>query len=176
MLREFPVEARVDPAFEQLDALGSEIERERFWEEWLTKLVAADADEPGVRQVAFAAAARRREAADVQELAAGQRGVFGERYDIDPLRTGGRARSRCACLGSTPRSDRLRGFCAAACSNPEDKGCTAAIDLVEACERLLAEPPGGPRPAGGGALRASRQDFKDGARRRQGQLGPEPRR
>ncbi len=36
LLREFPVEARVDPAFEQLDALGSDLERGRLWEEWLT--------------------------------------------------------------------------------------------------------------------------------------------
>ncbi|MBE0528963.1 MAG: UvrD-helicase domain-containing protein, partial [Thermoleophilia bacterium] len=35
LLREFPVEAEVDPAFEQLDALGSDLERARLWEEWL---------------------------------------------------------------------------------------------------------------------------------------------
>jgi len=32
LLREFPVEAGVDPAFEQLDGLGSDIERARLWE------------------------------------------------------------------------------------------------------------------------------------------------
>src|SRR5450756_2198349 len=40
LLREFPVEAGVDPAFEQLDGLGSDIERARLWEEWLTELAA----------------------------------------------------------------------------------------------------------------------------------------
>src|SRR5665648_105482 len=42
LLREYPVEAGVDPAFEQLDGLGSDIERARLWEEWLTELAAAD--------------------------------------------------------------------------------------------------------------------------------------
>src|SRR5450756_653711 len=42
LLREFPVEAGVDPAFEQLDGLGSDIERARLWEEWLTELAAGE--------------------------------------------------------------------------------------------------------------------------------------
>ena len=44
LLREFPVEAGVDPAFEQLDQLGAEIERTRLWEEWLTTLADAGVD------------------------------------------------------------------------------------------------------------------------------------
>src|SRR5450756_2570137 len=48
LLREFPVEAGVDPAFEQLDGLGSDIEHARHWEEWLTELAAGDpAEEAG---------------------------------------------------------------------------------------------------------------------------------
>ncbi len=121
LLREFPVEARVDPAFEQLDALGSEIERGRLWEEWLTELAAGDQDQAGVGQfVAAQAVAAQAVAAqvdadeadvgplgassadtrrwlsrllragvklgDVHDLAAGPRGVFGERYDVDPPR------------------------------------------------------------------------------------------
>jgi ATP-dependent helicase/nuclease subunit A len=43
LLREFPVEAGVDPAFEQLDGLGSDLERARLWEEWLTALAAEGA-------------------------------------------------------------------------------------------------------------------------------------
>ncbi len=50
LLREFPVEAGVDPAFEQLDALGSDIERGRLWEEWLTELAAADPSEEAVER------------------------------------------------------------------------------------------------------------------------------
>ncbi len=42
LLREFPVEAGVDPGFEQLDQLGSDLGRSVLWEEWLTEL-AADA-------------------------------------------------------------------------------------------------------------------------------------
>ena len=35
LLRERPVEAGIDPAFRQLDALGSELLRDRLWENWL---------------------------------------------------------------------------------------------------------------------------------------------
>ena len=39
LLRERPVEACVDPAFGQLDALGSELLRERLWDDWLASVV-----------------------------------------------------------------------------------------------------------------------------------------
>src|SRR5665811_745814 len=52
LLREFPVEAGVDPAFEQLDGLGSDIARARLWEEWLTELAAGDPSEEAVEGAA----------------------------------------------------------------------------------------------------------------------------
>ncbi len=154
LLREFPVEAGVDPAFEQLDALGSDIERGRLWEEWLTDLAAvdpsADAAEAGVgtgagRRVRDWLARLLRlgvKLDDVRELAVGPKGVFGERYDLEPA------------LEPPPEPDlaarldelagplaRLRAFCAAACSDQSDNGFTAAFGLVEAGESLLAAPP-----------------------------------
>jgi ATP-dependent helicase/nuclease subunit A len=45
LLREFPVEAGVDPAFEQLDGLGSDLERARLWQEWITQLASGEAPE-----------------------------------------------------------------------------------------------------------------------------------
>ena len=142
LLREFPVEARVDPAFEQLDALGSEIERGRLWEEWLTELAAADAQKAGARRWLSRLLRAGVKLPDVHELAAGQRGVFGERYDIDPpAEPMGEPDLAEGLPGLGGPLDRLRSFCTVACSNPDDKGCAAAIDLTEACERLLAEPP-----------------------------------
>src|SRR5665811_1626484 len=92
LLREFPVEAGVDPAFEQLDGLGSDIERARLWEEWLTELAAGDPSEEAVVEATgrrvrdwLARLLRVGVRLDaVRELAVGPKGVFGERYDLDP--------------------------------------------------------------------------------------------
>jgi superfamily I DNA/RNA helicase len=96
LLREFPVEAGVDPAFEQLDALGSDIERGRLWEEWLTDLAAGDPSADAAEAGAGTADGRRVrdwlarllrlgvKLDDVRELAVGPKGVFGERYDLEP--------------------------------------------------------------------------------------------
>ncbi|MGD0998685.1 MAG: UvrD-helicase domain-containing protein, partial [Thermoleophilia bacterium] len=165
LLREFPVEARVDPAFEQLDALGSEIERGRLWDEWLTGLAGGEADEAddGGADVREAGARRddssqsdvgqadaRRWLArllragvkldDVRGLAAGPRGVFGERYDIDPVGRPTNAPDLAADLPElTEPLRRLRDFCVKACLNPDDNGYVAAVKLVDACTELLDE-------------------------------------
>lgn len=47
LLRERPVEAGVDPAFTQLDPVGSELLRERLWRDWLSALL--DDDRAGAR-------------------------------------------------------------------------------------------------------------------------------
>jgi ATP-dependent helicase/nuclease subunit A len=154
LLREFPVEAGVDPAFEQLDALGSDIERGRLWEEWLTDLAAGDPSSDAAEAGAGAATGPRVRGwlarllrlgvklDDVRELAVGPKGVFGERYDLEPA------------LQPLPEPDlvarldelagplaSLRAFCAAACSDQSDNGFAAAFDLVEAGESLIAAPP-----------------------------------
>ncbi len=142
LLRELPVEAGVDPAFEQLDALGSEIERERLWEEWLTGLAAGDPlDDAPARWLSRLMRAGVK-LTDVRELAAGQRGMFGERYDIDPAPAPSAEPDLASGLaGLAGPLERLRDFCASACSNTDDKGCIAAVVLAEACDGLLAEPP-----------------------------------
>jgi len=149
LLREFPVEAGVDPAFEQLDALGSDIERARLWEEWLTGLAAGDPQvggvEAGERRVRDWLSRLLRVGVkldDVRVLAVGPKGVFGERYDLDPSPGPPPEPDLAAGLGglAAPLAS-LRDFCARACSNHADKGFIAAMDLVEAAEPLLAEPP-----------------------------------
>ncbi len=143
LLREFPVEAGVDPAFEQLDGLGSGIESARLWEEWLGELAAG---EPGaVRARAWLSrllrAGVRLDA--VRELAVGAKGVFGERYDVDPVTAPpGEPDLAAGLAGLAGPFSRLREFCAAACRDHTDKGFGAAMDLVEAGERLLTQPPG----------------------------------
>src|SRR5450830_928063 len=150
LLREFPVEAGVDPAFEQLDGLGSDIERARLWEEWLTELAAGDPSEEAVEEATgrlvrdwLARLLRVGVRLDaVRELAVGPKGVFGERYDLDPA-PGPPSEPDLAAgpNGLAAPLASLRAFCAIACFHHADKGFAAATNLAEACEALLAEPP-----------------------------------
>jgi ATP-dependent helicase/nuclease subunit A len=142
LLREFPVEAGVDPAFEQLDGLGSGIQLERLWAEWLTELAAGDPHVAQAREWLSRLLRAGVGLGDVRDLAVGPKGVFGERYDIDPVSAPAAGPDLLAQLaGLAAPLERLRAFCAEACGDQGDKGFGAAIDLVEACGRLLAEPP-----------------------------------
>ncbi len=142
LLREFPVEAGVDPAFEQLDQLGSDLERARHWDEWLTELAAGDPDahpERGGLARLLRAGVRLEW---LRELAVGPRGVFGERYDLEPvppLLEEPDLHEALAGLAAT--LERLAAYCGSACSNPADKGCGAAMDLVAAGLALVERPP-----------------------------------
>ena len=150
LLREFPVEAGVDPAFEQLDGLGSDIESARLWEEWLTELAAGDPFEGAVEEAAgrrvrdwltrLLRVGVRLDA--VRELAVGPKGVFGERYDLDPAPGPPSEPDLVAgLLGLATTLASLSAFCATACFDRADNGFAAAMTLVEGCEALLTEPP-----------------------------------
>ena len=80
----------------------------------------------------------------LRALAVGPRGVFGERYDLEPvpgeLAGAGPARGARGPRGAA--LDRLAAYCSGACSNIGDKGCVAAIGLVDAGRELLERPPG----------------------------------
>jgi ATP-dependent exoDNAse (exonuclease V) beta subunit len=142
LLREFPVEARVDPAFEQLDGLGSDLERARLWREWLTGLAA---DEPALeRPRAWVARLLRAgvKLDDLRELAVGDRGVFGERYDVAPVTAVPDEPDLAAGVaGLAPSVAALADHCACACGDPGDGGCRGSMQLVDACRALLAAPP-----------------------------------
>ena len=143
LLREFPVEAGIDPAFEQLDQLGGEIERARLWEEWLTELAAGgpEHERPRGWLKRLLWAGIRLDV--VRDLAMGGKGLFGERYDLDPAPepppppdlAGGLLQ----LLGPL---DRLREHCVNACTDRSDNGFKAAMDLVTAldqCATLAGE-------------------------------------
>jgi len=143
LLREFPVEAGIDPAFEQLDQLGSEIERARLWEEWLTELAAGG---PGhersrgwLKRLLWAGI--RLDV--VRELAMGAKGLFGERYDLDPAPEPPPAPDLSGgLLQLLGPLDRLREHCVNACTDRSDNGFKAAMDLVTAldqCATLAGE-------------------------------------
>ena len=150
----------VDPAFEQLDALGSDLERGRLWEEWLRELAAGDPAD-GTDPARLVAAAARRRAA---RLAAGAR-----RRPQGRLRRALRPRPRApACsrsrtsLGGTARAwpvplDQAGRVLLRRLQQHRRQGLRRRDGLVEAGRALLERPPGGRRPAGGGALRAAGQ-------------------
>ena len=142
LLREFPVEARVDPAFEQLDALGSDLERARLWEEWLTELAAGDPAEGSARRGLSRLLRAGVRLEWLRALAVGPKGIFGERYDLDPEPGELPEPDLLAALeGLDAPLDRLASYCSVACSDISDKGCVAATALAEAGRELLEHPP-----------------------------------
>jgi ATP-dependent helicase/nuclease subunit A len=141
LLREFPVEARIDPAFEQLDALGAEIELGRLWEEWLTTFAAEDARDEPVGEW-FARLLRAGVKLDkVRELAVGKNGVFGERYDLDKVEAPpGEPDLASGLPGLAKALEQLRVFCDTACTDQaSDKGYSTAMKLVEQGARLIKD-------------------------------------
>ena len=142
LLREFPVEAGVDPAFEQLDALGSDLERGRLWEEWLSGLASGDPSAGTARRGLSRLLRAGVRLEWLRTLAVGPRGVFGERYDLDPEPALLPEPDLQAALPELVSAlDRLASFCSIACSRSDDKGCLAALSLVDAGRKLADQPP-----------------------------------
>ncbi len=142
LLREFPVEAGVDPAFEQLDQLGSDLERAQLWDEWLSELAGAGAESDPARRGLSRLLRAGVRLERLRELAIGPRGVFGERYDIEPASPWPDEPDLRGALEAleVPLS-RLASFCGSACSTADDRGCVAAMELVDAGTALLERPP-----------------------------------
>ena len=91
LLRERPVEAGVDPAFIQLDQVGSELLRERLWRDWLSGLLDepdAGGDHAGpapaaVRGPAALLAEVLRAGVTIEQVADLARARFAERFAVD---------------------------------------------------------------------------------------------
>jgi ATP-dependent helicase/nuclease subunit A len=147
LLREFPVPAGVDPAFEQLDELASGLERSALWEEWLGQLAAGDGagDDPRTHDARLRLARLLRAGVrldHVRALAIGAKGYHAERYDVDPPSAPDDAPDLGGELAALlPLADELAAFCATACTRPDDRGLIAATELVEAVRVLCARPP-----------------------------------
>ncbi|MEZ5126820.1 MAG: UvrD-helicase domain-containing protein [Thermoleophilia bacterium] len=144
LLREYAVEAAIDPAFEQLDQLAGELERGRLWDEWLSEL-ASGAGESEPAEVArvrdwlgrLLAIGVRLDA--LRRLAIGPGGAFSERYDLDPApeppappEVLGRLRDLSAASAA------LRHYCQQACVNHSDAGFCTAMELVEGLDACAA--------------------------------------
>ena len=140
LLREFPVQAGVDPAFEQLDGLASELDLARLWDAWVADL-AGEGEAPSALRDCFARLLRLGvRLAAVRELAVGA--AFAERYDLGPVEPPDAAPDLHAQL-ETLRGPcaRVREHCTSCCTDESDAGFCSSMQLVEACEALLASPP-----------------------------------
>jgi ATP-dependent helicase/nuclease subunit A len=145
LLREFPVEAAIDPAFEQLDGLAGGLQRARLWDAWLADVAAGDLAGAGVRAWLARLLRAGVRLAHVRELAVGAKGLFGERYDLEPAPEPLSEPDLVAGLVTLAEPlARLRDFCGAACSDQQDAACCAAVTLIEDCGRLLEAPPAAP--------------------------------
>ena len=79
---------------------------------------------------------------DLRKLAIGKGGLFGERYDVDPVIAPPAEPDLTEGMDALSRAVQgLRGFCDAACSDPTTEGCGGSLDLCEACERVLSDAP-----------------------------------
>ncbi len=129
LLREFSVEAGIDPAFEQLDPLGSELELARLWDEWLTELAAGGPEHDQVRGWLRQLLQIGVRLGVVRELAVGS--LFGERYDIDPAPEPPPppdiVAGLTALLGPVIQ---LREYCVNQCTDQTDGGFAQAMDLL----------------------------------------------
>ena len=137
-LRERPVEAGVDPAFEQLDALQSGLTLAGLWDEWIAGVMsdaAPDAPESTrerLREVLLAGVPLDQ----VRRLAVESPGTFSERYDVDvspPPRERPSLTSRAAQLAALAAD--LERACGA-CLDATDRGFVKAQEAVAAVEHL----------------------------------------
>ncbi len=142
LLREFAVEAAIDPAFEQLDQLSGELESGRLWDAWLTELAVGGRgyERPRAWLQRLLQIGVRLE--HIRELAVG--GLFGERYDVDPAPdprpAPDVAAGVVALLGPVLH---LREHCLHACTDTTDGGYLQALEVLEAFEACSAAANGG---------------------------------
>lgn len=150
LLRESPLEAGVDPAFKQLDALGGRLLFDRLWDEWLALVLQPEAE--GHAAAGDGALATSREAVStlleagmaVGVLYAAARRLFSDRFDLragdPPGGASGLAGARQSLLASADELvlalEEQTAFACAMCGDHEDKGFLAALDCGAQADRV----------------------------------------
>jgi ATP-dependent exoDNAse (exonuclease V) beta subunit len=134
LLRERPVEAGVDPAFRQLDELGSELLLSRLWRDWL-EAAGDDGGQAAGKQALTDALSAGVTLASIQTIAAEH---FGRRHGIS-------AGSAAPEFAAAAVVEELRSWvgplraATASCRDREDKLCTGIHRLADAIEGLAGE-------------------------------------
>ena len=165
LLRELPVEARVDPGFEQLDALAGTLLVERFWEEWLAGVMDVDAGTGARLQEVLVAGV----ALDAVKALALRR--FGERYDVVAVAPEPRPDLDPLIAEMEGRAAELAQFCAAACLHQSDAGFAQAIAASDVVATLRERAAGGDIHALAAALAAVPTDRAPGGNKKNWRAG-----
>ena len=136
LLRERPVEAGVDPAFRQLDELGSELLLTRLWRDWLEAAGDESGPVPGKQALADALGAGVT-LTSIQTVAAEH---FGRRHGLA-------ADSAPPTFDATAALDELGSWAGplraatTSCLDREDKLCSGIYRLADAIEGLVDSDP-----------------------------------
>ena len=137
LLRERPVEAGIDPAFGQLDALGSELMLARLWRDWLDELAAAQ-ESAGAR--ALSAALEAGVALSAVQKAAVEH--FSRRHSLELSGARGAASDDGAAAAVRRDVAALKDLVPAlraeaqTCKKPDDPLCVGLDGLAGALEQL----------------------------------------
>ncbi len=143
LLRERPVEAGIDPAFSQLDAIESDLLTARLWSDFVTAALGGDG-QAGAGSEAMAdvlGAGVSLEA--LREVVLGGKGLFQQRYDLQfdpasPARPD--VHSRLEELESSARQ--LLRHCEDFCCDDTDNGLKLAVRAAQQTLAVCAEPAG----------------------------------
>ena len=131
LLRERPVEAAVDPAFRQLDGLGSELLLTRLWRDWLAYISDEAVPAPGASELGAALSAGV-SLGSVQKVAFAH---FGRRHTVrtpEPVRSPDLAADVLQLQAWVAPLESA----AATCVDQADKLCAGMLDLASALEGL----------------------------------------
>jgi ATP-dependent exoDNAse (exonuclease V) beta subunit len=137
LLRERPIEAGVDPAFRQLDATGSQLLRERLWDDWLAVLAAAEGagDDNAPAAALGEVLAAGAKASDVRELAFE---TFAQRHALDVVERPGEPRLAGVVDALAAPAAEMAAE-AASCLVDDDRLCVDCRRLGEAVDALPRE-------------------------------------
>ncbi len=139
LLRERPVEAEVDPAFVQLDALQSGLVLADLWDEWIAAVMgesSADAQK-GTRERLPEVLLAGVPLEQLRGLGIGSPGAFSERFDVDVPPVPPERPSLAGCVGDIAQLARQLDSSCAPCVDLSDRGFIKSQQAVASVKHLV---------------------------------------
>ena len=143
LLRERPVEAGIDPAFSQLDAIESDLLTTHLWTEFVTAALGGDGEAaPGAEAVADVLKAGV-SLETLRDVVLGGKGLFHQRYDLGARFERPASPDLHADLPELePPARRLLRHCADLGRDETDAGLKLAVRAASETLKLCDDPPG----------------------------------